>query len=101
MYCQILKFDYKLSIKQRKQGKRKMRDETARFGNLNIETHYDIVDGWSGHFLTEGIQGCEAMNTVWPVGAEAYEVGSDDIVEIADGPDGSTEPRNPDDDEDE
>jgi len=47
----------------------------AKFTNLHYSTSYDIVSATSGEFLTQGIQGGEAMRTEWPEGSEAYESG--------------------------
>ena len=50
----------------------------ARFNRLAIDAVYDISDPVSGHWITEGIQGADAMQTQWPVGAEAWQEGPTD-----------------------
>ena len=58
-----------------------------KFQKLEIYRNYDIIDGESGHPLTEGIRGAEAMASEWPEGAEAWHVGETEFatrpVEIA------------------
>ena len=46
-----------------------------KFSNLEIDCNYDIIDAESGHPLTEGIQGADAMSDNWPDGAEAWPAG--------------------------
>ena len=43
-----------------------------KFKNLDYQTNYDIIDAESCYPIHEGIQGCDAMSTIWPEGAEAY-----------------------------
>ena len=45
---------------------------SAKFSNLVVDESYDIIDGESGHWRTQGIQGAEAMATEWNVGDEAW-----------------------------
>lgn len=47
---------------------------TARFGRLDLDpaASYAIYDA-DGNELCRGIQGGQAISTVWPRGAEAYE----------------------------
>ena len=62
-------------------------DDTASFSNLVIDAQYDIIDAETGHNITCGIQGSEAMRESWSVGAEAWPVGEEDFdgvpVEVA------------------
>lgn len=53
-------------------------DTVGRFGatELNPEGHYDIV-GESGHWVTCGIQGGDAIRAAWVVGDEAWPAGED------------------------
>jgi|HubBroStandDraft_4_1064222.scaffolds.fasta_scaffold1880854_1 hypothetical protein len=59
----------------------------AKFTNLTIDEHYDIIDGETGHWRTQGIQGADAMATTWKDGDEAWPVGETEFrgkpVEIA------------------
>jgi len=59
----------------------------AKFRNLAIETSYDIIDGVTGHWRTQGIQGAAAMAATWKKGDEAWPAGEQDFagkpVEVA------------------
>lgn len=46
-----------------------------KFTSLEIDRHYDIIDGESGHPLSLGVQGAEAMRLDWPEDAEAWPAG--------------------------
>ena len=50
-------------------------ERTARFYGLLYEGHYDIVSGDSGHWITRGIQGGDALRASWMVGDEAWPAG--------------------------
>jgi hypothetical protein len=49
----------------------------AKFHGLLIEQHYDIIDGKTGHWRTEGISGADAMATDWQRGDEAWPAGEE------------------------
>jgi hypothetical protein len=49
----------------------------AAFSVLDPEQSYDIIDAVSGHWLTQGIQGTDALSADWPDGAEAWLAGED------------------------
>ena len=46
--------------------------EDAWFKELDLHTHYDIVDEYS-EFLARGVPGHRAMECAWPDGASAFE----------------------------
>jgi hypothetical protein len=45
--------------------------------DLDAGAHYDIVSGESGDWITRGIQGGDAIRTVWDVGDEAWPAGEE------------------------
>lgn len=45
------------------------------FCNLKPECAYDIIDSETGHPLSLGAQGAEAMRLDWPEDAEAWPAG--------------------------
>ena len=47
----------------------------AKFHKLPPDAHYDIIDGGSGHWRTQGIEGGAAMEAVWHLGDEAWPAG--------------------------
>lgn len=47
----------------------------SKFTNLEITVTYDIIDAESGHPITEGIQGADAMSQDWADNAEAWPAG--------------------------
>jgi len=57
------------------------------FTDLEITVSYDILDATSGRWLTEGIQGADAMSVGWPDDAEAWPTGEETFagkpVEVA------------------
>lgn len=61
----------------------------AKFCNLEITKNYDIIDGQSGQWKTQGIQGCDAMasDQAWSNGDEAWPQGTEEFegqpVEVA------------------
>lgn len=59
----------------------------AQFSKLIIDEHYDIIDGDTGHWRTQGIQGANAMAIAWEDGDEAWPAGETEFdgkpVEIA------------------
>jgi hypothetical protein len=63
-------------------SKQMERDSNSTFTALTLEATYDIIDGETGHFLTQGIRGCDAMAAKWPNGAEAYPAGDVDVSEL-------------------
>ena len=59
----------------------------AKFSRLEVEENYDIIDGETGHWRTQGIQGADAMMMAWNVGDEAWPAGETEFsgrpVEVA------------------
>jgi hypothetical protein len=57
-------------------------DREGHFGahDLDPSAQYDIVSGDSGHWITRGIQGVDAIHAVWEVGDEAWLAGEDTFV---------------------
>lgn len=61
----------------------------AKFHNLIIKDHYDIIDSETGRWKTQGIQGGEAMmfddwdegDEAWPAGEEEFKGQPEDIAE--------------------
>ena len=62
----------------------------ARFRNLEIAKHYDIISGETGYWLAQSIQGCDAMATdqawskgdeAWPAQTTEFEGKPDEIAE--------------------
>jgi len=47
----------------------------ARFTELDITNSYDIVDADTGDWITQGVQGSEAMQRNWPDDAQAWPQG--------------------------
>jgi hypothetical protein len=47
----------------------------AKFTHLELTKHYDIIDAETGHWLTQGIQGADAMAADWPNDSEAWDTG--------------------------
>ena len=56
----------------------------ARFTELEPDGNYDIVSGTSGHYVTQGIQGADALMEDWPDGAEAWPAGEETFNGSAD-----------------
>ena len=54
-------------------------DNMARFSRLAVDDHYDIIDADSGRWITQGIQGADAMATTWDEGDEAWPSGEKDF----------------------
>lgn len=50
-----------------------------RFHALDPAENYDIIDSEAGHWITQGIQGADAMATTWPAGSEAWPAGTEDF----------------------
>jgi hypothetical protein len=61
----------------------------AKFRNLEITKSYDIIDGQTGNWKTQGIQGCDAMasDQAWHDGDEAWPANTTEFdgkpVEVA------------------
>ena len=59
----------------------------SRFNALETNQTYLLIDGETGHSLTDGIAGADAMAEEWPAGAEAWPAGENQFdgspVEIA------------------
>lgn len=57
------------------------------FTELTPGANYDIIDGESCHWITQGIQGADALSQDWPEDAEAWPAGESDFsgspVEVA------------------
>lgn len=47
----------------------------SKFTQLNIASSYDVIDAETGHPLSLGVQGAEAMQLDWPEDAEAWPSG--------------------------
>jgi hypothetical protein len=68
-----------------------LEDKMAKFRKLVMDEHYDIVDGRTGHWRTQGIchlkisligtdvQGCAAMASRWSKGDEAWPTGEENF----------------------
>ena len=59
----------------------------ARFRNLVLTATYDIIDGKTGYWRTQGISGADAMSSDnWKPTDEAYAANeiTDEPIEIAD-----------------
>ena len=52
-------------------------ERTARFYGLLYADRYDIIDGDTGHWVTQGIQGVDATNATWGTGDEAWPSGEE------------------------
>jgi hypothetical protein len=50
-----------------------------KFHDLEASENYDIIDAETGHWITQGIQGADAMATTWPESSEAWPAGEDDF----------------------
>lgn len=59
----------------------------SKFTALEIDRNYDIINGETGHWRTQGIQGSDAMSQSWDEGDEAWPAGetefSGEPVEVA------------------
>ena len=51
----------------------------ARFSQLDAEANYDIISSVTGHWITQGIQGADALAEAWPDRAEAWLAGEEDF----------------------
>ena len=51
----------------------------AKFTQLELTANYDVVDPKENHFITQGIQGADAMEVSWPKGAEAWPAGEEEF----------------------
>ena len=47
----------------------------SRFNTLNPIKNYLLIDGETGHSLTDGISGADAMADDWDAGTEAWPAG--------------------------
>lgn len=52
----------------------------AQFNNLKADASYDIISAKSGRWITQGIQGADALAADWPAGSEAWYAGEEDFV---------------------
>jgi hypothetical protein len=52
----------------------------AKFNHLEATKNYDIIDGETGHWRTQGIQGAAAMAAEWHEGDEAWPAGETDFI---------------------
>ena len=50
-----------------------------KFHDLDPSENYDIIDAETGHWITQGIQGADAMATEWPAGSEAWPAGTEEF----------------------
>ena len=50
-------------------------ERTAKLYGLYYLDNYDIVDAETGHWVTQSIQGGDAMRATWTVGDEAWPAG--------------------------
>jgi hypothetical protein len=62
--------------------------QKARFRSLEYQKNYDIIDGKTGYWRTQGIQGANAMTQFWNKGDEAWPSGTTEFeneqpIEIA------------------
>lgn len=46
---------------------------------IEHDGHYDLIDGETGHWIMQGMQGCDLLRESWPDGTEVWPAGEENF----------------------